>query len=267
MRANTVIAIALSLIMASTGFQLNASDDESHARKQYTKHLQDEDGYKALVEYHNRVVAALLAVEKRTGRSLKDAHYDTEHKPLSLAEVVPVHFKPFGDISFDIIHADPAVRGLEPHLSSLMRQFNIHIVSRNTNLIWPENATMIFTLERENDVLSYPVGIHRAVNDAVVYVMDDPVAALQQFDSGMKELDQLQGYADFGYPGPRPVLRIEHLEGFNGVANQAFNLGYPGGVAVSYSFRLGTTRLESESMFLGRAPELTKVHPQTEFFK
>ena len=216
----------------------------------------------------NRLEQMSIAVEcikKRTGRELGSFALSNIVPGLYLA--LPVKFEPFKEISIDLIRSDAvAAQSLDGTFAGVLRAFNIQVVARNEELIWPDEATMVFTLQKENHVITLETPMRREYAGALVYVFDDPIGTLQLIETGIADLNRLT-YSSHIYEHINPNLKIKRLTGFEDVIEQAFDTNFPEGEPVTYSYRLGITRLKSSSLYLGRPHEFVSLMPQFELFQ
>ena len=208
---------------------------------------------------------ALECLKNRTGRELGSIAITNFVPGLYLS--LPVKFEPFREISIDLIRSDPvAVQSLDGTFAGVLRAFNVQVVARNKELIWPEEVTMVFTLTKENHVIPLETPMRQENDGTLMYVFDDPIATLRLIEDGIAKLGRLS-YSSFKYEYINPELEIKHISGFEDVLAQAFDSNFPRGEPVTYSYRLGITRLTSRSYFLGRPHELVSVMPQFELFQ
>ena len=249
-----------------TSYLISADDNDDQRAPKETVKKTDIERREALRDFNLSFRDALDAIDARTNRKSKNVAVTSS--PDKLSSYSPVRFEPFDGISLDLIRSDSEVSGSRGgNFAQIFRAFNIQMVTQDENLDWPEQAVMVYTLERDNQQLTLETQLRRDSDREIVYVLEDPVGMLQAIQSGIAELDRAQAVIDSRYQRPRPTLEISHLRGFSEVADQAFDRAYPVGTPVTYSYRLGKTRLDSGSMFLGRPPELTSLYPQKEFLK
>ena len=267
-KRNLIRSIRLVLFVGvlCSSYLVAAADIDDPLTPKASAEKMHEERRKALKDFNLRFRGALDAIDARTNR--KSSNVVVTGSPDKLSSFSPVRFEPFDGISLDLIRSDSAVSGsLGGNFAEIFRAFNIQVVTRDEHLDWPEKATMVYSLARDGQKLTFESKLRRDSDRKIVYVLEDPVGMLQSIQSGIAELDREQGLLDSRYLHPRPTLEISYLRGFSDVADQAFDRAYPVGTAITYSYRLGTTRLASASMFLGRPTELTSLYPQKEFLK
>ena len=254
--------VGLSFLMVICVGHVTAADDKCVP-------IAAERGSQNLQEWQEsrleRFGIAMECLKNRTGRELGSVSFTNFVPGLYLS--LPVKFEPFREISIDLIRSDPvAVQSLDGTFAGVLRAFNIQVVARNEDLVWPEEVSMVFTLKKENHVITLETPMRKEYDGTLMYVFDDPIATLRLIETGVADLSRLS-YSSFKYEYINPDLEIKQLRGFEDVIAQAFDSNFPRGEPVTYSYRLGITRLTSSSFFLGRPHEIVSLMPQFELFK
>ena len=208
---------------------------------------------------HERIGGALHALKERSDTPI--GSFTFTNTPPMISGRLPFRFTPFDGITVDLVMTDPtAARGLTSgDYHSLISTFNIQIMTSNSDLAWPTEAQAVMKLEKSGVEIEVRSSLKL---DGMRYSFDDPFETLQAVMGAVHELDRTNPNNK-----RRARLDIKYLTGFDKVASQAKDLTFPVGIPVTYSLNLGNLRLDSNYMWLGRAPEITSVMPQLEFFK
>lgn len=199
---------------------------------------------------------AFAKLRERTGE--REYSVNLLSHPLTIGMSLPVYFEPISRVSLDLASSDPLLSryALNGDFLNLLSAFNIHIAIRNDGLDWPEKASMEMSFAHKG-INSIATTLVRREYDggSPIYVLDDPFTTLRTITTNADRLTH-QVKTELG---EIPKLEILRITGFGDTVRQASEIGFPEGISVTYSYRLGKIRAHSDFVWLGRAPELLEL--------
>lgn len=223
------------------------------------------ESFDELAEYariqNENVTSALVALREQTGTELTS--FSLSNAPPTVNGWLPFTFSAFDGITIDLLMSDPiASRGIaNSDFQGLISAFNIRVLTSNDDLTWPAEAQAVMTVEKWDDRLEVQIPLLR---EGSGYVFANPFSTLQALSETVHELDRKHPPSESRM---KAQVHLNHLTGFDQVAQQASELTAPAGIPVTYSLYLGDIRLQSSFVWLGRAPEFVALMPIEEFLK